>query len=108
MPVINVVTEEVAMSMSSFRQESMAGWRVPSSAKRGVVAALILIAPLFTTLLGPSARAQDASGPLRIAVLFPFTGDLSDFGEPFLQAAELAVNEINAGGGVHGQPIELV
>jgi ABC-type branched-subunit amino acid transport system substrate-binding protein len=45
---------------------------------------------------------------LRIAVLFPFTGDLSDFGEPFLQAAELAVNEINAAGGVNGQPIELV
>jgi ABC-type branched-subunit amino acid transport system substrate-binding protein len=45
---------------------------------------------------------------LRIAVLFPFSGDLSDFGQPFLQAAELAVNEINAAGGVNGQPIELV
>jgi ABC-type branched-subunit amino acid transport system substrate-binding protein len=73
-----------------------------------VVAALILIVPLIATLLGPSARAQDETGPLRIAVLFPFTGDLSDFGDPFLQAAELAVNEINAAGGVNGQPIELV
>ncbi|HLL50322.1 MAG TPA: ABC transporter substrate-binding protein [Thermomicrobiales bacterium] len=45
---------------------------------------------------------------MRIAVLFPFSGDLSDFGQPFLQAAELAVNEINAAGGVNGQPIELV
>ena len=96
------------MSMSSFRQETTAVWSVPSSWKRGVVAALILIVPLLTTLLGPSARAQDEAGPLRIAVLFPFTGDLSDFGQPFLQAAELAVNEINAAGGVNGQPIELV
>ncbi len=96
------------MSMSSFRQESTTGWRVSSSVKRGVVAALILIVPLIATLLGPSARAQDETGPLRIAVLFPFTGDLSDFGDPFLQAAELAVNEINAAGGVNGQPIELV
>jgi branched-chain amino acid transport system substrate-binding protein len=76
--------------------------------KRGAVALLILIVPLLTTLLGPTARAQDETGPLRVAVLFPFTGDLSDFGQPFLQAAELAVDQINAGGGVHGQPIELV
>src|SRR5918998_888995 len=96
------------MSMSSFRQESPTGWRVSTSVKRGLVAALILIVPLLTTLLGPSARAQDEAGPLRVAVLFPFTGDLSDFGDPFLQAAELAVNEINAAGGGNGQPIELV
>src|SRR5918998_905049 len=96
------------MSMSSFRQESPTGWRVSTSVKRGLVAALILIVPLLTTLLGPSARAQDEAGPLRVAVLFPFTGDLSDFGDPFLQAAELAVNEINAAGGVNCQPIELV
>src|SRR3712207_8481252 len=66
---------------SRFRQESTAGQRVPSAVKRGVVAALILIVPLLTTVLGPSARAQDEAGPLRIAVLFPFTGDLSDFGD---------------------------
>src|SRR5918994_2364646 len=96
------------MSMRSFGVESTAGQRVPTLVKRGVVAALILIVPLLTTLLGPSARAQDEAGPLRVAVLFPFTGDLSDFGQPFLQAAELAVNEINAAGGVNGQPIELV
>jgi branched-chain amino acid transport system substrate-binding protein len=102
------MTEEVAMSMSRYRRETFAVSSMRSSWKRGVVAALMLIVPLLTTLLGPSARAQDEVGPLRIAVLFPFTGDLSDFGEPFLQAAELAVNEINAAGGVNGQPIELV
>ncbi len=96
------------MSMSSFRQETPAVSSMRSSGKRGVVAALILIVPLLATLLGPSAHAQDEAGPLRIAVLFPFTGDLSDFGDPVLQAAELAVNEINAAGGVNGQPIELV
>jgi branched-chain amino acid transport system substrate-binding protein len=102
------VIEEVAMSMRSYRRKSTAGQRMSASVKRGVVTALILIVPLLATVLGPSARAQDEAGPLRIAVLFPFTGDLSDFGDPFLQAAELAVNEINAAGGVNGQPIELV
>jgi ABC-type branched-subunit amino acid transport system substrate-binding protein len=102
------MTEEVAMSIGNCRRETPTLWSVRSSWKRGVVAALILIVPLLTTLVGPSARAQDEVGPLRIAALFPFTGDLSDFGQPFLDAAELAVNEINAAGGVHGQPIELV
>lgn len=98
------------MSIRRYRQETTAVRSVHSSCKwkRGVVAALILIVPLLATLLGPSARAQDEAGPLRIGALFPFTGDLSDFGPGFLNAAELAVNEINAGGGVNGQPVELV
>jgi ABC-type branched-subunit amino acid transport system substrate-binding protein len=102
------MTEEVAMLIDWYRQETPAVRRAHSSWRLRVVTALILIVPLLATLLGPSARAQDEAGPLRIAVLFPFTGDLSDFGQPFLQAAELAVNEINAAGGVNGQPIELV
>ena len=96
------------MSIGRFRQETTAVWRAPSFWKRGAVAALILIVPLLTTLLGPSARAQDDAGPLKIAVLFPFTGDLSDFGAAFPQQCQLAVDQINAAGGVNGQPIELV
>ncbi|MDQ3695966.1 MAG: ABC transporter substrate-binding protein [Chloroflexota bacterium] len=69
-------------------------------------ATLMLIVPL---LLGASlgdARAQDE--PLRIGTLFPITGDLSDFGPAFFNSAELAVNQINEGGGVNGQPVELI
>jgi branched-chain amino acid transport system substrate-binding protein len=102
------MVEEVTMSIGRFRQETTAVWRAPSFWKRGAVAALILIVPLLTTLLGSSARAQDDAGPLKIAVLFPFTGDLSDFGQPFLNSAQLAVDQINAAGGVNGQPMELV
>lgn len=102
------MTEEVAMSMSSYRQDTIGVRSVHSSWKRGAVAALILIVPLLATLLGPSAQAQDEAEPLRIGALFPFTGDLSTFGPLFLDVAEFAVNEINTGGGVNGQPIELV
>jgi branched-chain amino acid transport system substrate-binding protein len=58
------------------------------------------------TLLG-SAAAQD-DGALRIGTLFPFTGDLSDFGPNFYNAAELAVTQINEAGGVNGAPVELI
>lgn len=75
------------------------GWRV--------IAALMLMIPLLATQGTPGAGAQDAA-PLKIGALFPFTGDLSDFGPGFWDAAELAVNEINAGGGVNGVPVELI
>lgn len=46
--------------------------------------------------------------PIKIGQLNSFTGDLSDFGPAHANAAQLAVDEINAAGGVGGQPIEIV
>lgn len=54
------------------------------------------------------AGSPTAAGALKIGMLVPFTGALSDFGEPFNNAAKLAVKEINAAGGVLGQPVVLV
>lgn len=48
-----------------------------------------------------------AEGPLKIGILVAFTGDLSDYGPGIAGGSELAVKEINAAGGVLGQPIEL-
>ena len=80
-------------------ERARGGWRI--------IAALTLMTSMLATV-APGVGAQDDGDALRIGALFPFTGDLSDFGPGFLQAAELAVNEINAGGGVNGQPVELV
>jgi branched-chain amino acid transport system substrate-binding protein len=69
---------------------------------------LRLIAPclataLFTTLLLGCHR--DGGGPVRIGV----AGSFSDpIGIPMQLAAELAAEEINAGGGIAGRPLELV
>jgi len=49
-----------------------------------------------------------ATGPLKIGILVSYTGDLSDFGPAHENSAKLAVKEINAAGGVLGQPIEVV
>lgn len=49
-----------------------------------------------------------AAGPLKIGGLLSFTGSLGSFGQPIYQGIELAVSEINANGGVNGQPISLV
>ncbi|MBW3631401.1 MAG: ABC transporter substrate-binding protein [Chloroflexi bacterium] len=96
------------MLIGQFRQNTTATRCASRRWGLRATAALLLLVPLVATYAGEGARAQDEAEPLRIAVLFPFTGDLSDFGQPFLQAAELAVNQINEAGGVNGQPIELV
>lgn len=55
----------------------------------------------------PTEKVQP-SLPITIGQINSFTGDLSDFGVAHNNAALLAVAEINAAGGVGGQPIELV
>jgi len=46
--------------------------------------------------------------PLKIGALMPMTGDLQAFGEADLKGVEFAVEQINAAGGVNGEPVEMV
>ena len=96
------------MAMGKHRREATGAWRTWARQGWRMVATLALVLPLLAVQASSSARAQDAVAPLKIGALFPFSGDLSDFGPAFLDAANLAMNEINAGGGVNGQPMSLV
>ena len=60
---------------------------------------------LATTSLVLGCACSGAPEPVRIGL----AGSLSDpVGVPMKQAAELAVEEINAGGGIDGRPLELL
>ena len=50
----------------------------------------------------------EADGHLFIGSLLPETGDLAPLGAPMVAGASLAVEEINASGGVLGQPVEYI
>ena len=63
--------------------------------------------PSATEPAGGETEPAGEAGPLKIGLLFPFTGDLADFGPAFENAANLAVEEITAAGGVNGMPIEV-
>ncbi|WP_009546487.1 ABC transporter substrate-binding protein [Crocosphaera subtropica] len=57
----------------------------------------------------PSPNTPTASGEgLKLGALLPVTGDLSSIGANMPEAVKLAVDEINACGGVNGQPVTLV
>ena len=47
-------------------------------------------------------------GPITVGVALPFSGDLSDFGEPMTNALSMAVDQVNEGGGPLGRQLELV
>ena len=58
---------------------------------------------------GPAyAPAGTTGGPLVIGTLLPLTGNLAVLGPPEVAGARLAVNDINAAGGVLGQPVQLI
>src|SRR5439155_27244450 len=46
--------------------------------------------------------------PLKVGGLLPHTGGLAISGPPMFAAAKLAVKELNAAGGILGQPVEWV
>ena len=58
---------------------------------------------------GAAAQPGAATGgPLIIGTLLPLTGDLAFLGPPEVAGAKLAVEEINAAGGVLGAPVQLI
>lgn len=68
-----------------------------------------LLALLAAGIVAVAAlRAPAAEAEIRIAVAGPMSGAESWFGEQFLHAAELAVADLNAKGGVLGRGVELV
>ena len=58
------------------------------------------------SLVGSIARAAD--GPIKIGSLHDLAGPLAATGEPMVYAVQLAVEEINAAGGLLGRELELV
>ena len=52
--------------------------------------------------------AQQTEGPIKIGFIGPLTGDVASLGENALIAAQLAVDEINANGGINDRTVELI
>lgn len=63
-------------------------------------------APALLHLVRATARAQ-SSEPVRIGILASLTGAVQVWGRSTRQGALMAVDEINASGGILGRPVEL-
>lgn len=72
-----------------------------------VVFVLVLVGLTAREMLsGPAPETADGEG-LVVGTLFPITGDLASFGPTLTAAARLAVEDINAAGGVLGAEVTL-
>lgn len=61
------------------------------------------------TLASPALiSSASAAGPIRVGVISPLTGAWTVYGKAHLSGFQLAVDEINAAGGVIGRQIEIV
>jgi len=82
--------------MSSFRRTITAG-----------LAAFALTASL-AACASAGAASDGGSEPVRIGVALPKTGDQAQYGEYFEQGLDLALEQLNAAGGIGGRNVELV
>ncbi len=71
--------------------------------KRFGMLGLVLIGSLFALAVAP-VFAQ----PIKIGVELPLTGYAAPYGEDAKRGAELAVDEINAAGGINGRKIDAI
>lgn len=69
------------------------------------LAAGLALAAAFTP---HQAAAQQPSCPVKIGGVLPLTGSMGPITTKIAQAAQLAVEHINQGGGVKGCPVELI
>ncbi|MBK5099514.1 MAG: ABC transporter substrate-binding protein [Desulfobacteraceae bacterium] len=73
--------------------------------KKAIRFFLLLTGYAIYTALTPGAIYAD---PVKVGVLLPITGKLDSFGEIELRSFAMAVDEINAAGGINGNEIDLI
>jgi len=61
-----------------------------------------------TTAAAPGDAAAPSGDAIRLGMLIGVTGDYSPWYDPSKAGADVAIDEINAAGGVLGRPVELV
>ena len=64
------------------------------------------LAIILAGVLASGAAAAQSGGPIKLGVLYPLTGGPAIYGVPAMAGHKMAVDELNAKGGVMGRKIE--
>jgi urea transport system substrate-binding protein len=73
-----------------------------------LVISLLAVGALVLTSCGGGGKKGQPTGPIKIGLITSLTGPGGIYGEPVKTSAQLAVNEVNASGGVDGRKLQLV
>lgn len=81
----------------------------PAKIAVALIAAALVVWVGFSVFV-PAGRAPggEAGEPIKIGFIGPLTGDASSIGTVNRVAVEVAVDEVNAAGGVNGRPLEAI
>lgn len=74
--------------------------------KKGLLAAVLVLA--MVVLAGCGSSSSGDSSKIYIASANPMTGDSAQFGDMKVKAIQLAIDEVNAAGGIDGKQVELL
>jgi len=73
--------------------------------RKWIALSAVLVA---AAVLAPSDAAAQASCPVKIGGVLPLTGSMGPITKKIAESAQLAVEHINAGGGVKGCPVQFI
>ncbi|MDD4990015.1 MAG: ABC transporter substrate-binding protein [Candidatus Pacebacteria bacterium] len=71
----------------------------------GVIAGLAIMGLVW---YGASAQSSNQGDTIKIGLMGPLTGDAAIYGASPKKGAEMAIEEINANGGINGKKLELI
>jgi branched-chain amino acid transport system substrate-binding protein len=72
--------------------------------KRGLLGTVLVTLALVAAVVSPAASGE----PILIGLSAPLTGNYSEYGTNWKKAMDIAVEKINAKGGIKGRPIQIV
>ncbi len=72
------------------------------------VLGIIVLALVVWVGMSMSDTAPTETGPIKIGFIAPLTGDAAVYGEPIRNVTKIAVDEINAAGGIDGRMLEVI
>jgi len=82
--------------------------KTKSAFKLRSAAAALLVAALSLAALTGCSGGGSASGTIKIGVNYEQSGPVATYGQESVDGVKMAIDEINAAGGVNGKKIELV
>jgi branched-chain amino acid transport system substrate-binding protein len=72
------------------------------------VALLGITVAVVSAAIFVALRAPKAPEPFRIGIMTPLTGDVASWGAMQRNSTEMALQDFNAAGGVHGHPVQVI
>ena len=73
--------------------------------KRQLVGCALVLCAVMMAFVGCSTKSSDAD-EIKVGVLYSTTGNFSSSETPMLNAAKMAIDEINEAGGIDGKQIK--